>query len=1280
MKCAPWAGALALMACLLPATTPAQVANATQSDSGVVRTPAKTAVVNFTELARQAALRGPVPRAPRAVHPPMRRMPGSGTTANNLLGLASEPAQSASAAQGSSGSAPILGSTFPGLPDNQTTIPPDTDGAVGPNHVMVALNSQIAIQSRDGQTLSLVDFVDFWASLGHTFLSDPHLRFDHFSNRWIFVCIADPFSESSSVLVGYSQTSDPTGNWILFDIIADPQGVFWADYPLVGFNAKWLVVTVNGFDNNSGAFTGAGIYVFNRTNLVAGTTFKFFSDPSMTFAPAVTFGASDPNLYLVTDEDDHSVRVASISGALGKETFNRKLGLALSPDKWDMDEDNEDILPQLGSDVKIEANDSRILDCVFRDGSIWCVHHIYLPAGGSPNRTTVQFWQVATNGTVVQRARMDDPTGVNSYAYPSLAVNANDDVLIGYSRFSADQFPSANYTWRFSSDPPGALGDDIVLKDGEASYAKDFGSGRHRWGDYSGTCVDPVNGIDMWTLQEYAASPDALGDRWGTWWGQLFFGGVPDGILEVNVTPPTGTTLLAGTTNVIFVRVTDALAVTNATVVGTINGATNLVFTNDGKPPDQLANDATYSASLLASSNISTLNLTLNITAPGKTNNTTEIFYTVVPPPLNDNFTNATKVPPDGAVFLANNKFATTELREPRHAGIGTEGASLWWKWSPSTDTNVLIDTSGSSFKTVIAVYTGQTLATLVPVVSAAQAGTQGKGYLTFDAQSGATYQIAIASVATNSTGTLRLRVAPGGQPDTTAPSVAFTSPSSGVVLNTNQVTILGRAFDPQPNASGVKQVFVQVNQQPAVLAFGTEVWTNTSTLKKGFNTITATATDQAGNLSAPVTITVSYQVLDPVNDFFANAVGLAGNAGMVTGNNTNATKEIGEPNHAGNAGGKSVWWRFYAPSDGVLFLSTTNSSFDTLLGLYTGTRVNLLTTIASNDDAYEGSGFSKIAQAVTGNEVYAIAVDGYGGAFGAINLQYAFTPSTVYSLTVSSTAGGSVTPGSSLRQQGEPVTLMATPDPFYDFDHWDGTITSTDNPLSIVMNTNVTLTAHFRLHAFSDDFEAGGLANLPWLTSGNLPWLVQTNVAFMGRFAARAGAIGNSQASSLTLTGNFYNATASFVYKVSSEAGWDFLNFYLDGNLVQRWSGEVDWTTYQFPVPAGPHVLTWSYVKDNQNSAGLDSAFLDNVDLPLVQATNSFTPATLSFLGFLQQRPQIRVQGQVNQQYVIQSSTDLATWTAVSTNIATNGEILFTDSTRIGRPVRFYRAVVPQN
>ena len=84
-----------------------------------------------------------------------------------------------------------------------------------------------------------------------------------------------------------------------------------------------------------------------------------------------------------------------------------------------------------------------------------------------------------------------------------------------------------------------------------------------------------------------------------------------------------------------------------------------------------------------------------------------------------------------------------------------------------------------------------------------------------------------------------------------------------------------------------------------------------------------------------------------PVNDNFAGATLITGSSASVSGTNVNATKETGEPNHAGNAGGKSVWWTWTAPASGNVVIDTIGSTFDTLLGVYTGTAVNALTQVA---------------------------------------------------------------------------------------------------------------------------------------------------------------------------------------------------------------------------------------------------------------------------------------------------------------------------------------------
>jgi hypothetical protein len=123
-----------------------------------------------------------------------------------------------------------------------------------------------------------------------------------------------------------------------------------------------------------------------------------------------------------------------------------------------------------------------------------------------------------------------------------------------------------------------------------------------------------------------------------------------------------------------------------------------------------------------------------------------------------------------------------------------------------------------------------------------------------------------------------------------------------------------------------------------------------------------------------------------PANDAFANAALLSGTSATVTGASVvGATKETGEPNHAGNTGGKSVWWKWTAPVSALYQLDTAGSVFDTLLAVYTGAAVSSLTLVAANDNS--GGPTSLVSFSATAGTAYYFAVDGWEGREGAITL-----------------------------------------------------------------------------------------------------------------------------------------------------------------------------------------------------------------------------------------------------------------------------------------------------
>jgi hypothetical protein len=131
-----------------------------------------------------------------------------------------------------------------------------------------------------------------------------------------------------------------------------------------------------------------------------------------------------------------------------------------------------------------------------------------------------------------------------------------------------------------------------------------------------------------------------------------------------------------------------------------------------------------------------------------------------------------------------------------------------------------------------------------------------------------------------------------------------------------------------------------------------------------------------------------------PPNDNFANAEVLSGNSDQATGSNIDATGEPGEPNHSGYPGNRrSVWYSWQAPASGAVAVDTCGSNFDTFLAAYTGTAVNALSVVASDDDSAEfcpglTSGVeSQIAFNATAGTTYWIAVDGVQGDQGGIIL-----------------------------------------------------------------------------------------------------------------------------------------------------------------------------------------------------------------------------------------------------------------------------------------------------
>jgi subtilisin len=187
---------------------------------------------------------------------------------------------------------------------------------------------------------------------------------------------------------------------------------------------------------------------------------------------------------------------------------------------------------------------------------------------------------------------------------------------------------------------------------------------------------------------------------------------------------------------------------------------------------------------------------------------------------------------------------------------------------------------------------------------------------------------------------------------------------------------------------------------------------------------------DPRNGLTKPrINVARAAAALKPVaNDDFANALELTG--ATVTGTNNGATKEAGESDHAGNAGGRSVWYRWTPETSGTATIDTAGSDFDTLLAVYTGSAVNGLTPVAANDDAnggVDGVRTSEVDFPLTAGTTYQIAVDGHndavtGTAAGNLTLHLASTApdTTPPTVNLGSPADGAVVKGTTVALSAE--------------------------------------------------------------------------------------------------------------------------------------------------------------------------------------------------------------------------------------------------------------------
>lgn len=387
----------------------------------------------------------------------------------------------------------------------------------------------------------------------------------------------------------------------------------------------------------------------------------------------------------------------------------------------------------------------------------------------------------------------------------------------------------------------------------------------------------------------------------------------------------------------------------------------------------------------------------VRVTTPGGSASSA-LAFTIVAPPANDLFANAQTLTGPSGSATGNNRGATKEPGEPDHVD-NPGGKSVWYQWTAPSAGVWQFDTIGSTLDTLLGIYTGTAVKSLTLIARSDDApGRTNNSLLTFVATAATTYRIAVdgyrspgATAAEAAGGDVRLNWAPTA----TVPAITSFHPASGEPGTV--VTLTGA------NLIGLTAVLFSGTPATFTVSSASQV---TATVPNGAASGLIQLVGPSGSASTPTAFTV---VATVANDAFDQAALLTGASGQVTGRNTGATAEAGEPLHAQMTGGRSVWFRWTAPASGTWTFDTAGSSFDTLLAVYQGNAVSALTTVAANDDASPGP-TSRVSWNVVAGAEYRIALDGANAASGDWILSWAFTPQlpVVTSFTPSSGAAGS--------------------------------------------------------------------------------------------------------------------------------------------------------------------------------------------------------------------------------------------------------------------------------
>lgn len=412
-------------------------------------------------------------------------------------------------------------------------VPPDPEIAAGPNHVIAVVNVAFEIYDTNGN--SLVGPTTFQSFMNSnpacTGVFDPNAVYDEQADRFVLGIDAD----GSAYCVAVSQTSDPTGSW---NIYAFSTGSDFFDYPHAGVGNDAIYMGANLFRCRGPrcSFFESRVWAFDKWAMYNGQAVTSVSRglPTSEDTPQPlnlhgwsqgTWPASGPHYFFTNTNfngqtysvwswnDPFGANTLSLVGTVNLQTYTGvTAGVPVD-------------VPQLGGQ-NIQANDFRPQDFEYRNGYAWSVQTIACnPGGGTVN--CIRWSQIDPATATIVDAGVYASNGEYRF-FGDLAVNACDDMAVGYTKSSTSIYPGIWVTGRQSGDPAGTLQAETQLKAGEIAYTSFETSAPRRWGDYTGMTIAP-DGVTFWYLGEYSKNTGTTDGRWGTYIGAFSYPCDPGG-------------------------------------------------------------------------------------------------------------------------------------------------------------------------------------------------------------------------------------------------------------------------------------------------------------------------------------------------------------------------------------------------------------------------------------------------------------------------------------------------------------------------------------------------------------------------------------------------------------------------------------------------------------------------------------------------------------------------------------------------------------------------------